>query len=90
MIALPLLAIDGINLNLAKQRINIKQIHSEGLSLKAKLDEQGIDLAQLLMPTSMAASTEAASPAEAQTAEAPAETNTSAASFSQTVRKKRH
>uniref|UniRef100_Q0HTT4 DUF748 domain-containing protein n=1 Tax=Shewanella sp. (strain MR-7) TaxID=60481 RepID=Q0HTT4_SHESR len=86
IIALPLLAIDGINLNLAKQRIDIKQIHSEGLNLKAKLDEQGIDLAQLLMPKSMAASTEAA--AEAQTAEAPAETNTSAASPSQTASEK--
>ncbi|ABI39487.1 protein of unknown function DUF748 [Shewanella sp. MR-4] len=90
-IALPLLAIDGINLDLAKQRIDIKQIHSEGLSLKAKLDEQGIDLAQLLMPKSMATSTDEAtpnSPAEAQTQEAPAETNTSAASPSQTASEK--
>ena len=91
IIALPLLAIDGINLNLAKQRINIKQIHSESLSLKAKLDEQGIDLAQLLMPKSMAASPDTAtpnSPAAAQTAEAPAETNTSAASPSQKASEK--
>lgn len=86
VIALPLLAIDGINLNLAKRRVNIKQIHSEGLSLKAKLDEQGIDLAQLFMPKSMAASTDTAAPntsAEAQTPEAPAEKNMSAASASQ-------
>ncbi|MEL4279659.1 DUF748 domain-containing protein [Shewanella mangrovisoli] len=78
VIALPLLAIDGINLNLAKQRVNIKQIHSEGLSLKAKLDEQGIDLAQLLMPKSIAASTDTAAPntsAEAQTPEAASDTS---------------
>ncbi|MDN5501889.1 MAG: DUF748 domain-containing protein [Shewanella sp.] len=55
VITLPLLAVDGISANLAKQRVNIKQIHTEGLSLKAKLDEQGIDLAPLLMPKSMAA-----------------------------------
>lgn len=88
VIALPLLAIDGINLNLAKQRVDIKQIHSEGLSLKAKLDEQGIDLAQLLMPKSIAASTDTITPnmsAEAQTSEATAGTNTSAASASQAV-----
>ena len=86
VITLPLLAVDGISANLAKQRVNIKQIHTEGLSLKAKLDEQGIDLVQLLMPKSMAASTDTAtpnSPVEAQTAEASAETNTSAASPSQ-------
>ena len=88
VIALPLLAIDGINLNLAKQRVDIKQIHSEGLSLKAKLDEQGIDLAQLLMPKSIAASTDTITPnmsADAQTSEATAGTNTSAASASQAV-----
>ncbi|MFV0594775.1 DUF748 domain-containing protein [Shewanella sp.] len=67
VIDLPLLAIDGVNLNLAKQRVNIKQIHSEGLSLKAKLDEQGIDLAQLLMPKSMVTSTSATAPSAAET-----------------------
>lgn len=88
VIALPLLAIDGINLNLAKQRVDIKQIHSEGLSLKAKLDEQGIDLAQLLVPKTMAASTDTATPnisVEAQTPEATVETNASAASPSQAI-----
>ncbi|ESE40430.1 DUF748 domain-containing protein [Shewanella decolorationis] len=88
VIALPLLAIDGINLNLTKQRVDIKQIHSEGLSLKAKLDEQGIDLAQLLMPKTMAASTDTITPnmsVEAQTPEATVETNASVASASQAV-----
>ncbi|MGL5664920.1 MAG: DUF748 domain-containing protein, partial [Shewanella sp.] len=87
VIALPLLAIDGINLNLAKQRVDIKQIHSEGLSLKAKLDEQGIDLAQLLMPKSMAASTDTAAPntsAKAQTPEVAAEASQAASDTSAT------
>lgn len=68
VITLPLLAVDGINVNLAKQRINIKQIHSEGLSLKAKLDEQGIDLVPLLMPKSMATTSSTATAPEASEA----------------------
>lgn len=68
VITLPLLAVDGINVNLAKQRVNIKQIHSEGLSLKAKLDEQGIDLVQLLMPKSMATTSSTATAPEASEA----------------------
>jgi len=65
VITLPLLAVDGISANLAKQRVNIKQIHTEGLSLKAKLDEQGIDLVPLLMPKSMAATSGTPTPSDA-------------------------
>lgn len=65
VITLPLLAVDGISAHLAKQRVNIKQIHTEGLSLKAKLDEQGIDLVPLLMPKSMAATSGTPTPSDA-------------------------
>ncbi|MGX7652350.1 DUF748 domain-containing protein [Shewanella putrefaciens] len=56
VLTLPLLAIDGIAADLQRQKININQIYSDGLSLNVILDEQGVDLAKLLTPKSMAQS----------------------------------
>ncbi|MCL1089512.1 DUF748 domain-containing protein [Shewanella profunda] len=56
VLTLPLLAIDGIAADLQRQKININQIHSDGLSLNVILDEQGVDLTKLLTPKSMAQS----------------------------------
>ncbi|MGL5389978.1 MAG: DUF748 domain-containing protein, partial [Shewanella sp.] len=75
LITLAQLAIDGISTDLQQQKLTIGQIYSDGLVLNAKVNKEGIDLAELFTPK-----TPAQAPAPVTTAaQAPAQTATVAA-----------
>lgn len=70
LINLPQLTIDGLATDLQQQTLTIEQIHSDGLVLHAKVNDQGLDLASLFTPKAAI---------QAQSA-VPPETNTEAQS----------
>ena len=62
VVKLPMFALDGISMDLKQQQVHINKLHSDGLTVNAILNQDGIDLASLFMPKSASASTSAAPP----------------------------
>ncbi|MCI2963445.1 MULTISPECIES: DUF748 domain-containing protein [Shewanella] len=62
VVKLPIFALDGISMDLKQQQVHINKLHSDGLTVNAILNQDGLDLASLFMPKSASASTSAASP----------------------------
>lgn len=62
VVKLPIFALDGISMDLKQQQVRINKLHSDGLTVNAILNQDGLDLASLFMPKSASASTSAAPP----------------------------
>ncbi|MDT3281846.1 DUF748 domain-containing protein [Shewanella scandinavica] len=62
VVKLPIFALDGITMDLKQQQVRINKLHSDGLTVNAILNQDGLDLASLFMPKSASASTSAAPP----------------------------
>lgn len=62
VVKLPIFALDGISMDLKQQQVHINKLHSDGLTVNAILNQDGLDLASLFMPKSASASTSAAPP----------------------------
>lgn len=62
VVKLPVFALDGISMALKQQQVHINKLHSDGLTVNAVLNQDGLDLASLFMPKSASASTSAAPP----------------------------
>lgn len=60
VVKLPIFALDGISMDLKQQQVHINKLHSDGLTVNAILNQDGLDLASLFMPKSASASTSAA------------------------------
>lgn len=52
VVKLPIFALDGISMDLKQQQVHINKLHSDGLTVNAILNQDGIDLASLFMPKS--------------------------------------
>lgn len=59
VVKLPIFALDGISMDLKQQQVHINKLHSDGLTVNAVLNQDGLDLASLFMPKSASASTSA-------------------------------
>ncbi|MDT3335500.1 DUF748 domain-containing protein [Shewanella sp. SP1S1-7] len=57
VVKLPIFALDGISMDLKQQQVHINKLHSDGLTVNAILNQDGLDLASLFMPKSASAST---------------------------------
>ncbi|MBU1392737.1 MAG: DUF748 domain-containing protein [Gammaproteobacteria bacterium] len=62
VVKLPIFALDGISMDLKQQQVHINKLHSDGLTVNAILNQDGLDLASLFMPKSASVSTSAAPP----------------------------
>lgn len=62
VVKLPIFALDGISMDLKLQQVHINKLHSDGLTVNAIWNQDGLDLASLFMPKSASASTSAAPP----------------------------
>ncbi|MCU8075603.1 DUF748 domain-containing protein [Shewanella sp. SM29] len=62
VVKLPMFALDGISANLKQQKVHINKLHSDGLTVNAILNQDGIDLVGLFMPKSLSASTTTTQP----------------------------
>ncbi|MDR9768280.1 DUF748 domain-containing protein [Shewanella baltica] len=62
VVKLPIFALDGISMDLKLQQVHINKLHSDGLTVNAIWNQDGLDLASLFMPKSASASTIAAPP----------------------------
>ncbi|MCU8093550.1 DUF748 domain-containing protein [Shewanella sp. SM20] len=62
VVKLPMLALDGISANLKQQKVHINKLHSDGLTMSAILNQDGLDLVGLFMPKSLSASTTTTQP----------------------------
>ncbi|GIU24239.1 hypothetical protein TUM4637_08350 [Shewanella hafniensis] len=62
VVKLPIFALDGISMDLKQQQVHINKLHSDGLTVNAVLNQDGLDLASLFMPKSASVSTSAAPP----------------------------
>ncbi|QYX66343.1 DUF748 domain-containing protein [Shewanella putrefaciens] len=62
VVKLPIFALDGISMDLKQQQVHINKLHSDGLTVNAILNQDGLDLTSLFMPKSASASTSAAPP----------------------------
>ncbi|MGE6436127.1 DUF748 domain-containing protein [Shewanella baltica] len=62
VVKLPIFALDGISMDLKQQQVHINKLHSDGLTVNAILNQDGLDLASLFMPKSASAPTSAAPP----------------------------
>nr|WP_320125666.1 DUF748 domain-containing protein [uncultured Shewanella sp.] len=62
VVKLPIFALDGISMDLKQQQVHINKLHSDGLTVNAVLNQDGLDLAGLFMPKSASVSTSAAPP----------------------------
>ncbi|GIU13834.1 DUF748 domain-containing protein [Shewanella glacialipiscicola] len=60
VVKLPLFALDGISVNLQQQKVHINKLHSDGLTISAILNQDGIDLASLFTPKSSSAAVNSA------------------------------
>lgn len=52
VVRLPIFALDGISMDLKQQQVHINKLHSDGLTVNAILNQDGLDLAGLFMPKS--------------------------------------
>ncbi|MGI2190435.1 DUF748 domain-containing protein [Shewanella baltica] len=52
VVKLPIFALDGITMDLKQQQVRINKLHSDGLTVNAILNQDGLDLAGLFMPKS--------------------------------------
>ncbi|MEN8615769.1 DUF748 domain-containing protein [Shewanella baltica] len=52
VVKLPIFALDGISMDLKQQQVRINKLHSDGLTVNAILNQDGLDLAGLFMPKS--------------------------------------
>ncbi|MGL5046880.1 MAG: DUF748 domain-containing protein, partial [Shewanella sp.] len=52
VVTLPIFALDGISVNLKQQQVHINKLHSDGLTVNAILNNDGLDLASLFTPKS--------------------------------------
>ncbi|MDT3321953.1 DUF748 domain-containing protein [Shewanella sp. SP1S2-4] len=59
VVKLPIFALDGISMDLKQLQVHINKLHSDGLTVNAVLNQDGLDLASLFMPKSASASTSA-------------------------------
>ncbi|WMB71532.1 DUF748 domain-containing protein [Shewanella oncorhynchi] len=62
VVKLPIFALDGISANLKQQKVHINKLHSDGLTMSAILNQDGLDLVGLFMPKSLSASTTTTQP----------------------------
>ncbi|WP_330147144.1 DUF748 domain-containing protein [Shewanella oncorhynchi] len=62
VVKLPMFALDGISANLKQQKVHINKLHSDGLTMSAILNQDGLDLVGLFMPKSLSASTTTTQP----------------------------
>ncbi|MCU8087964.1 DUF748 domain-containing protein [Shewanella sp. SM21] len=62
VVKLPMFALDGISANLKQQKVHINKLHSDGLTMSAILNPNGLDLVGLFMPKSLSASTTTTQP----------------------------
>lgn len=62
VVKLLIFALDGISMDLKQQKVRINKLHSDGLTVNAILNQDGLDLASLFMPKSASASTSPAPP----------------------------
>jgi len=62
VVKLPMFALDGISANLKQQKVHINKLHSDGLTISAILNQDGLDLVGLFMPKSLSASTTTTQP----------------------------